>query len=705
MAHRSLTSPTLVTCCLVSALALGCAKAEPKSDADAYPADRVVFAGNPNTAYGDERITYKQIDANVESNSGVVADQGLAAGTPVAPTPAATSYAAPGSGAIYTDDAYAGEPLPASMPSPVVSSPPAATATAAPTPTALPADPGGPAGNGGASGAPAPTVTAAPVIDAGPPVVTPVADSGPPKSDAGAPRLDAGTEALDAGAPTFTFRAQELPAEDPTTPAPVAVPTELQPENPFRVTENMPASTFSIDVDTGSYTLARAALNQGVLPAPSTVRVEEFVNYFHMNYAQPEGDVPFSLYSEVGACPWDPNHKLLMVGIQGQEVPIVDQPAANLVFLLDVSGSMAEPNKLPLLQKGFRMLARQLRPKDKVSIVTYAGSNRVLLEGVAGDQTETILAAIDSLSSGGSTAGAAGIQRAYEIAEAQFIDGGNNRVMLATDGDFNVGISSVPELTTFIASKRDTGVFLSVYGFGSPTGNFQDPTAEQLADNGNGIYFFIDSPEEARRAFIHSVSGSLLTVAKDVKLQLEFNPNEVIAYRLVGFENRVLNNADFSNDAVDAGELGAGLSVTAFFELIPPGPGASIPEAVPGTDPLAMLEATSDTQGPFAAEPEFPPVQGDDLVEIRIRYKGRDASKSDLIVGRYTAADIARKNPSLKFSFASAVAEVAMQLRGSQYLPGERTDALYTQVEQARPADVQGAVGEFLALTKKAHGL
>lgn len=700
MAHRSLSSPSLVTCCLVSALALGCAKAEPKSDADAYPADRVVFAGNPSTAYGDERITYKQIDANVESNSGVVATDPIA-GTPALPANAAgPSFAAPGSGAVYTDDVYAESP-PAAAPLPAMSIPPTATAVPSPTATVPASTPTVPA----PTATPAPTVTAAPVTDAGPPVVAPVADAGPPKSDAGTSRLDAGAEALDAGAPTFTFLAQELPAEDPTTPAPVAVSTELQPENPFRVTENMPASTFSIDVDTGSYTLARAALNQGVLPAPSTVRVEEFVNYFHMNYAQPEGDVPFSLYSEVGDCPWDPNHKLLMVGIQGQEVPIVDQPAANLVFLLDVSGSMAEPNKLPLLQKGFRMLARQLRPKDKVSIVTYAGSNRVLLEGVAGDQTETILAAIDSLSSGGSTAGAAGIQRAYEIAEAQFIDGGNNRVMLATDGDFNVGISSVPELTTFIASKRDTGVFLSVYGFGSPTGNFQDPTAEQLADNGNGIYFFIDSPEEARRAFIHSVSGSLLTVAKDVKLQLEFNPNDVIAYRLVGFENRVLNNADFSNDAVDAGELGAGLSVTAFFELIPSGPGASIPEAVPGTDPLEMLEATSDTQGPFAAEPEFPPVQGDDLVEIRIRYKGRDASKSDLIVGRYTAADIARENPSLKFSFASAVAEMAMQLRGSQYLPTERTDALYTQVEQARPADVQGAVGEFLALTKKAHGL
>lgn len=704
MAQRSLSRTPLFSL-LAGCLALSCSKPEPSSDAASYPADNVVFAGKPNTAYGDERITYKQLDAtNVESNSEVVAVQGTP-GTPVGATPGAGPAASPAFGtmpgaapdpAYLTDDPYPSQPPPPSEPlTPVVGQPVATApgsgvvpvpATAMPSPTApVPTL--------------APTGPLPPVVDAGP-VFTP--------ADAGAPEADAGTspvESLDAGAPPFTFLAQELPEQDPTTPAPATPPVMLQPENPFRVTENMPASTFSIDVDTGSYTLARAALNQGVLPQPSTVRVEEFVNYFHMNYAQPEGDVPFSLYSEIGACPWNPDHQLMMVGIQGQEVPLVDQPAANLVFLLDVSGSMGEPNKLPLLQKGFRMLARQLRPQDKVSIVTYASGDRVVIEGVAGDQTDTILAAIDGLRSGGSTNGSGGIQRAYQIAAAHYIEGGNNRVLLATDGDFNVGISSVPELTTFIAGQRDTGVFLSVYGFGSPTGNFQDPTAEQLADNGNGIYFFVDSPEEARRAFIHSVSGSLLTVAKDVKLQLEFNPDEVIGYRLVGFENRVLNNADFSNDAVDAGELGAGLSMTAFFELIPAGSGVSIPPAAPGTDPLEMLEGTADTQGPLAAQPEFPPVRKNDLVEIRIRYKGRDASKSDLIVGRYREADLARQNSSMKFRFASAVAEVAMQLRGSQYLPAERTDALYTQVEEARPADVQGAVAEFLELARTAHGL
>jgi Ca-activated chloride channel family protein len=696
---------------LAGALSTACSKPEPETDAAgysaaAYPADNVVFAGSPAAAYGDERITYKQADAtNVESNSAVSVTAAAQPGTPAGPyagsgaTP--TSAAAPG-GATFSDSNGA-----------VLSSPPSPT----PAPAAAASGVTMPAAAPSASMAPPVVTTDVPVVPttagpsagaAGAPSVPPEADAGTVHGDAGAPKGDAGVEAPDAGAlAPLTFLAQELPAapEPAATPQSAAPARPLQPENPFRITENMPASTFSIDVDTGSYTLARAALNQGVLPSPSAVRVEEFVNYFHMNYAQPEGDVPFSVYSELGACPWQPDHRLMMVGIQGQEVPLVDQPPANLVFLLDISGSMAEPNKLPLLQKGFRMLARQLRPVDKVSIVTYAGADRVVLEGVPGDETDRILAAINGLQSAGSTNGEGGIQRAYEIAGEQFIEGGNNRVLLATDGDFNVGISDVPELTELIAKKRDTGVFLSVYGFGSPTGNFQDPTAEQLADNGNGIYFFVDSPEEARRAFIHSVTGSLLTVAKDVKLQLEFNPDDVIAYRLVGFENRVLSNADFSNDAVDAGELGAGLSVTAFFELIPPGPGASIPTAAPGTDPLEMVDSALDPQAPLAEDPEFPPVRGDDLVEVRIRYKGRDATKSDLIVGRYREADLTRGKTSLKFNFASAVAELAMQLRGSQYLPTIRTDALDSQIESAKPADIQGAVDEFLGLARTAQSL
>lgn len=483
-----------------------------------------------------------------------------------------------------------------------------------------------------------------------------------------------------------------------------ANPVALQPENPFRITESMAASTFSIDVDSGSYTLARAALNQGVLPDPATVRIEEFINYFHLHYEQPPAGVPFSVYSELGACPWAPEHQLMLVGIQGEEVPLVDQPAANLVFLLDVSGSMDDPNKLPLLKKGFRMLARQLRPIDKVSIVTYASSDTVVIEGVSGSDTDTILYAIDQLEAGGSTNGEGGIQRAYTIAQEHFIEGGNNRVLLATDGDFNVGLSNTEELAAFISEKRDTGVFLSVFGFGSPTGNFMDPTAEQLADNGNGIYFFIDGPEEARRAFVETATGALLTVAKDVKLQLEYNPALVAGYRLIGYENRVLLNSDFSNDFVDAGELGASLSVTALFEIIPAGAGLSIPTAAPGTDPLEGLPEETDTEA-ADADAEFEPVTGQDLVELRIRYKGRDANLSELLTSRYAPADIERTTATLKFTFASAVAELGMQLRGSQYLPVRRTSELYDQISLALPAAEDGSVDEFLGLAKAAHGL
>jgi Ca-activated chloride channel family protein len=324
-------------------------------------------------------------------------------------------------------------------------------------------------------------------------------------------------------------------------------------------------STFSIDADSGSYTLARAAIRDGVLPDPESVRVEEFLNYFHFHYAQPEADIPLAMYTELGACPWNNQHELLLIGIQGQEVDATSAPPANLVYLLDVSGSMSEASKLPLLKRGFRMLTGQLRAQDRVSIVTYAGQESVVLEGVTGDQKDVIDQALAALESGGSTNGEGGIQKAYQLAEKYFMEGATNRVLLATDGDFNVGLSDVDELVDLIATKRETGVFLSVYGFGSAWdgGNYQDEVAEQLADNGNGVYFFIDGEEEARRAFIYTLSGSLITVAKDVKIQVEFNPDRVAGYRLIGYENRLLSNNDFSNDGVDAGELGASMSVTA----------------------------------------------------------------------------------------------------------------------------------------------
>lgn len=474
------------------------------------------------------------------------------------------------------------------------------------------------------------------------------------------------------------------------------------PENPFRVAQEESASTFSIDVDTGSYTLARGSLSAGVLPARESVRVEEFINYFHLHYAQPTKGEPFSTYAELAACPWNPENQLLMLGIQGQEVPLKDQPPVNLVYLIDTSGSMLDAAKLPLLQRGFRMMTRQLRPVDRVSIVTYAGSAGVVLEAAAGNEQDKILAAINALQAGGSTAGGAGIQLAYQVAQQHFIPGGNNRILLATDGDFNVGISTTPELVSFIGEKRETGVYLSVYGFGAAWngGNYNDEVGEQLADNGNGVYFYIDSAEEARRAFLHTITGSLLTVAKDVKLQVQFNPAQVAGHRLIGYENRVLANADFSNDTVDAGELGAGLSVTAFFEIIPAGPGATIPIPALGTDPLEDAVASGDAMA--SEELALLPVTGADLVDVRIRYKGADATTSTLLTNRYTPTQLRHATPSLKFQFASGVAELAMALRGSQYLPSVRFGEVVRRIESALPADENGAVAECQQVAQNA---
>lgn len=461
-------------------------------------------------------------------------------------------------------------------------------------------------------------------------------------------------------------------------------------ENPFWTTSDTAVSTFSIDSDSGSYTLARAAIRDGVLPDPKSVRVEEFLNYFHFHYAQPEGDTPLAMYTELGACPWNDKHELLLLGIQGQEVDATSAPPANLVYLLDVSGSMSEPSKLPLLKRGFRMLTRQLRDQDRVSIVTYAGQERVVLEGVTGDKKDEIDAALAALESGGSTNGEGGIQKAYELAERYFISGGNNRVLLATDGDFNVGLSEVDALVDLIATKRETGVFLSVYGFGSAWngGNYQDEVAEQLADNGNGVYFFIDGEEEARRAFIYTLSGSLITVAKDVKIQVEFNPAQVAGYRLIGYENRLLADTDFTNDSVDAGELGASMSVTALFELVPPGAAGSIPEPILGTVP--EIPEGDPTAEP---DPEYPDLTRSDLAQIRIRYKNSDSDASQLILETRDRA-IWRDQSSSKFLFAAGVAEFAMILRGSQYLPVQRGDAVRQQIGLALPLDGEGAVSE-----------
>lgn len=474
------------------------------------------------------------------------------------------------------------------------------------------------------------------------------------------------------------------------------------PENPFFTASEDDTSTFSIDVDTGSYTLARNAILDGALPDKESIRIEEFLNYFHFHYAEPRDGKPLSLYTEISPCPWNDDREMLLLGVQGEELAVEEQPAMNLVFLLDVSGSMSSSEKLPLLKRGFRMLARQLRPEDRVSIVTYAGNESVVLDGVPGNASDEIDQALANLEAGGSTNGEGGIQKAYELAQRHFIEGGTNRVLLGTDGDFNVGLSETNELTEFIAEKRETGVFLSVYGFGDAHfgGNYQDEVAEQLADNGNGVYFFIDSEEEARRAFIHTVSGSLVTVAKDVKLQVEFNPRHVKGYRLIGYENRVLSDSAFSDDSVDAGELGAGLSVTALYEIIPADSNESVPQPEEGTVPDTVLTAESDT-----SEGEvFPELGAEDYLNIRLRYKLSDSDESDLMtVTRGT--DQRRKEPSHKMSFAAGIVEFASLLRGSQYLTRERDSELVDQIARTRSLDREGAIAESQQMLEKALSL
>lgn len=472
-------------------------------------------------------------------------------------------------------------------------------------------------------------------------------------------------------------------------------------ENPYFSASEDAVSTFSIDADGGSYTLTRASLADGVLPDRSSIRIEEFLNYFHFHYQKPEPGTPLSLYTELGACPWNPKRDLLLLGVQGAELNLADAPPLNLVFLIDVSGSMLAVNKLPLLQRGFRMLARQLRDSDRVSIVTYAGRESVVLEGALGGERDRIDDAIAGLTAGGSTNGAGGIQKAYEIATKYFIAGGSNRVVLGTDGDFNVGISSEEELVEFIGAKRDTGVFLSVYGFGDAWygGNFQDTIAEQLADNGNGVYYYIDTPEEARRAFAESATGTLFTVAQDVKLQVEFNPAHVKGYRLIGYENRVLSDSDFSNDAVDAGELGAGLSVTALYEVISASSTEEVPQPLTGTVPesVTAAEGTADVQ-------EFAALGDQDYAEVRLRYKKSVAAESTLEQYRLPRGSRLEQS-SHKFLFAAGVAEFGLLLMGSQYLPSEREDALLDQLARTRVLDAEGAISEAEGLVHRAFQL
>lgn len=420
-------------------------------------------------------------------------------------------------------------------------------------------------------------------------------------------------------------------------------------ENNYTSTASNPLSTFSIDVDTASYTNLRRMITEGwsgeEIPAEA-IRIEEMINYFEYDYPQPKEGEPFSVTTEISECPWNGDTKLMLVGLHSKDIDLSERPAMNLVFLIDVSGSMYDDDKLPLVQKSFSMLTENLSAEDRISIVTYAGSDSVVLEGADGNDREKILDAINSLTAGGSTAGAEGINTAYKIAEKYFIEGGNNRIILATDGDLNVGISSESDLTALVEEKRETGVYLSVLGFG--TGNIKDNKMEALADNGNGNYSYIDSELEAKRVLVEEMSGTLFTAAKDVKIQVEFNPAYVKGYRLIGYENRALADEDFNDDTKDAGEIGAGHSVTALYELV--------------MNDSDMELASSELKYQESAEG----VNNGELLTASIRYKEPDGDTSKLLAYPVTM-DNYNEKMSYNMTFAAGVAEFGLVLRNSEY--------------------------------------
>jgi Ca-activated chloride channel family protein len=404
-------------------------------------------------------------------------------------------------------------------------------------------------------------------------------------------------------------------------------------ENPFIAVRTAPLSTFSIDVDHASYSNVRRFLTSGQRPPADAVRIEELVNYFTYSYPSPEGDQPFSVSTEVASAPWSSGHQLVRVGLQGRRIPTAALPASNLVFLIDVSGSMQPPNKLPLVKQAFRLLVNQLRAEDRVAIVVYAGAAGLVLPSTSGSEKERILAAIDRLEAGGSTAGGEGLRLAYDVARAHHRRGANNRVVLATDGDFNVGESSDAAMVRLIEQRREEGTYLTVLGVG--TGNLKDSKMEQLANKGNGNYAYLDNLLEAQKALVHEMGGTLVTIAKDVKLQVEFNPARVAAYRLIGYENRLLRDEDFNDDAKDAGELGAGHAVTALYEVIPVG--AADAGRARGVDPL-RYERPDAPAGPAANEGARRAAGGDELLFIKLRYKHPDGGPSRLLTHAVPAA-------------------------------------------------------------------
>ncbi|GAB4020138.1 VWA domain-containing protein [Spirosoma migulaei] len=461
-------------------------------------------------------------------------------------------------------------------------------------------------------------------------------------------------------------------------------------ETGFQEVRQQPVTTFSADVDRASYSNIRRLLNNGQRPPKDAVRLEEMINYFSYQYPQPAGEAPVSIITELTESPWNSGLQLLRVGLQARRVKNDQLPPSNLVFLLDVSGSMDAPNKLPLVQASLNLLVDQLRPVDRVAIVVYAGAAGLVLPPTPGNQPQRIKDAINQLQAGGSTAGGAGIQLAYKVAMDNLISNGNNRVILATDGDFNVGISGQGELQRLIEQEREKGIFLSVLGFGM--GNLKDANLETLADKGNGNYAYIDNLPEARKVFIHEFGGTLFTVAKDVKLQLEFNPTYVKAYRLLGYENRRLANEDFKNDQKDAGDLGAGHSVTALYELIPAGAKSKY---LPKTDSL-KYQTFVDTKAS---------TQSGELLTLKVRYKQPADSVSQQLQHVVKTQTVSFDRATADFRFAAAVAEFGLLLSESAYKGSARYGQVVKLAKGALTDDSEGYRSEFVRLVKTASGL
>ncbi|MCC5848251.1 MAG: VWA domain-containing protein [Verrucomicrobia bacterium] len=465
--------------------------------------------------------------------------------------------------------------------------------------------------------------------------------------------------------------------------------------NTFQRVNDHPLSTFSIDVDTASYSVVRSFLNQGTLPPRDAVRVEEMINYFPYDYAPPADGTPFSSSMEVAACPWNANHLLLRIGLKGREIPMEERPPLNLVYLIDVSGSMRSPNRLPLVKRALTALAHQLDERDQVAIVVYAGATGLVLPSTSGADTQAILDAINGLEARGSTAGSAGIQLAYKTALEQFREGEVNRVILCTDGDFNVGITHRGDLERFIEEKAESGVSLTVLGFGM--GNIKDSTLEILSNKGNGNYAYIDDFNEARKVLVDQMLGTLVTIAKDVKIQVEFNPATVAGYRLIGYENRILQKEDFNNDEVDAGDIGAGHTVTAFYELVPAG--QPVPDAPPEVDPLR-----------YQVEPPTVRENEEELLTLKLRYKEPEGDASKLLTFPLGLDAVpedwdGQHTPSPDFQFASAVAAYGMVLRDPAFAKSMPWERILSLAESAKGDDPHGYRTEFIRLIRNAMAL